>query len=213
MDQRVAVRVGERLRHRQIELASDLRQSPVRQLPHRHRGPVDAVGRAVAPPGHDRSRRIEDRRRVGGTVQRRHAGPVLDAQRVAEVAMPRVREAQQRRATDVDQPTMTVVGHDRRPPAGRRRARLEHPLVHVPVGRARKRAALVRLGMETVVEHSHVVPELVREGVAAADVVGDAERLADVGDAAQAAVVADDQVYEVRPDPVAYGVHLVQVAV
>ena len=60
-------------------------------------------------------------------------------------------------------------------------------------------------------EHSHVVPELVREGVAAADVVG--ERLADVGDAAQAAVVADDQVYEVGPGPVAYGVHLVQVAV
>ena len=127
--------------------------------------------------------------------------------------MPRVREARQRRATDVAQPAMTVIGHDRRPPAGGRRARLEHRPVHIPVGRVRERAALVRLGLEAVVEHPHVVPELVREGQAAADAVGDAPGRADAGDAAQAAVVVDDQVNEVGPGPVAHGVHLVQVAV
>ena len=63
-----------------------------------------------------------------------------------------------------------------------------------------------------VVVEPQVVSQLVGEGAAAAAVAGDAESAAELGDAAYVQL-GDDQVHEVRPDPVADGMHAVQMAV
>ena len=105
------------------------------------------------------------------------------------------------------------IGHDRGPAARPRGARREPRLVHVAVRRvglqrARRLALLV-----PVVPEPQVVPQLMREDLAAAGEDGDGENAGEEGTATTADLGAGDQVHQVGPNPIAQAVHLVQVAV
>ncbi len=95
--QRVAVGVGERLRHVYVEPAPR-RQPAVGQGAHGDRPPV-GPGR-IPPRGGHGARGVEDGHRVGRAGHARDAGAEGDAQRVAVVALARIREAVEMPAAD-----------------------------------------------------------------------------------------------------------------
>ena len=208
--QRIAVGVDERLRHVHVQRAADGPQSPVRQRPDRHRRPVRGIGGAMPPCRHRRTRHVEDRRRVGGAGHTRPARAVGNTQRVAVVPLPRIREMRQARASEVGQFALIIGGHDRKPAAGLRGARLEHLLVHVAVRRVRRHAGTLP---EPVMIEAHVVAKLVREGNAVTVAEGDANSARALGYTANVVGPTDDQVHEVGTGLVAQGVRLVQVTV
>ena len=129
------------------------------------------------------------------------------------MALARVREARKPRAGDVGQAAVHGVGHDGRPPTRLRRDAIEYCSVHVAVRRVRGQPPLVDVHPESVVSQPHVVPELVREGEAAALHLGEAEDAGNSGDNAADVGGADDQVHEVGAGLVAQGVRLVEIAV
>ena len=102
-----------------------------------------------------------------------------DAQRVAVVALRRIRETRQFRALGFGQFAVVGVGHDRPPAPRRPGARLKYPPVHVAVRRMmcdQPPATSAQLHLEPVVIEPHVVTELVRERQATAIQGGEAER-------------------------------------
>ena len=76
----------------------------------------------------------------------------------------------------------------------------------------RPHAALVVVHLVALVPEPHVVSQLVREDPATALLDAEAEIAAEKGDVAHVGL-ADDEVHEVGPDPVAQAVHPVHVAV
>ena len=179
---------------------------------------------------HGRARVVEGASRIGRSG---HAGRDVvagHAQRVAIVGLVRVREAEESRTTRNDPrvSALVVVGHDRAPAAGKRRAALERPLVHVAetVGIRRESRSPSVLHDVAIMVEPHVVAQLVRERAPSAAIIGDSEtKVLEVAlhpdhaprDAAHvvvpAAVPVDDQMHEVGAVPIADRVDLVHHAV
>ena len=170
------------------------------RIPTANGGRLPPAGR-LPPQRHGRTRGGEDGRRVGRARQPRPAVAVGNAQRVAVVALTRIRETEQPSAADIGGGALVGVGHHGAPLTGGRSARRQPGLVHVAVRRMGPQPAARAAQLVPVVLKSHVVPQLVGEDPASTMVTGDAENATDMCNAAKAAAfaVSDDQMNEGRP--------------